>query len=86
MGTSGSEKLDAPCKLCGAFHLSAALAKTDEHSSLSSVSLNDATPVRLTGSPELSLSHLQTTPGNGRVHRPPLESADVSLLTTTLRV
>jgi hypothetical protein len=86
MGSSGSEKLDAPCKLCGASYLSAVLVNTEEQSSLSSVSLNDATPVRLIGSRELSLSHLQTSPEHDRVHPPPIELANLSLLTTTLRI
>jgi|ERR1700675_340166 hypothetical protein len=86
MGSYGGKQLVAASKACGAADFSAVLVKTDEQSSLSREVQSDTARALIGGLPEHGLRSLDESPGRWGVHRVPLESADLLLPTTILRI
>jgi hypothetical protein len=86
MGSYGGEQLVAASKACGAADFSAVLVKTDEQSSLSQAVQSDTAPTPIGGSPAHSLGNLYEGPVRCALGRVPLETADLLLSTTILRI
>jgi|SRR5580704_6463226 hypothetical protein len=86
MESYGGEQLVAASKACGAADFSAVLVKTDEQSSLSQEVQSETAPTLVGGSPEHSLGNLDEGSVRWALHRVPLETADLLLPTTILRI
>jgi hypothetical protein len=86
MGSYGGAQLVAASKACGAADFSAVLVKSEQQSSLSREVQSDTAPTVFGGSFEHGLASLDESPGRWDVHRVPLESGDLLLPTTILRI
>jgi hypothetical protein len=83
---SGAEHLVAPSKACGAADFSAVLVKANEQSWLSQQGQNDPAPAVRGVSSGHALGNLEESLGRFGLHRVPLKSQDLLLLTTILRM